>query len=120
MIVAKITPPAKRVIQDSPFTTKEFSGDIMVVKCKYLIGVTGTGQNDKVEFDVKFGNIKYESNPDGSQGNSIFEEIYSTRVMIDGASLSNWGTDDTIVYNIVAQKLGIQVVSTLQVDVPIQ
>lgn len=119
MLVAKINPPAKRFIQNSPFSVTEFSGEYMIAKCSKLpIGASTQSENDKVEFNIKFGNIKYETNLDGTNGPALFDQVYSTMLKIAGADLANWGTDDSYVYTLLAQKLNFQVVETFELDIP--
>jgi hypothetical protein len=53
MLVAKINPPAKRVIQTSPFTSQEILGEYMIVRCdRIVIGAVASTFNDKIEFEV--------------------------------------------------------------------
>lgn len=119
MLVAKINPPAKKFIQDTPFSVKEFLGEYMVAKCTKLpLGANSQSVNDKIEFTVKFGNIKYEPNLDGTPGSPLFELVYLANVNFKGDELSNWGTDDSIVYTILAQKFNFQVVETFELDIP--
>lgn len=119
MLVAKINPVCKRVIQTGPFTTQEFTGDSMVAQCRRLvIGAVGQSQNDDIEFEVRFGNVKYETNPDGTQGRPLFDKIWQQKVVFKAADLSNWGTDDSVVYAAIAQKIGFSIVSSQQLDIP--
>lgn len=116
MLVATVNPPAKKVIQQNPFTTTEYTGDKMIIKCdRYIIGASPT-TNDDARFDIRFGNIKYETNPDGSQGSPIFNILVTYSCSLTQEELATWGTDDTVIFNIVAQKVGFQVVSL--VDIP--
>ena len=92
MLVAKINPLAKRIVQTTPFSQTELTGEYMVA--------------------VRFGNVKYYQNPDGSNGDPLMDTVISARVTFTSAELSDWGTDDTIVYQKIAQKLGFTIVST--------
>ena len=117
MLVAKINPPAKRVVQKSPFTTQEFTAEYMIAKCnKLVIGAVPGSFNDKTEFAVKFGSIKYEKNPDGTDTKPLLEVVVTTNVNFTQAELSNWGTDDSVVYTLIAQKLGFEIISTEVMD----
>lgn len=119
MLVAKINPPAKRFIQDGPFSVKEFLGDHMIAKCvKLPIGASTQNENDKIEFTVKFGNIKYEPNLDGTPGTPLFDNVFNMNLKFSGSELANWGTDDSYVYTIIAQKLNFQIVETFALDLP--
>ena len=116
MLVVSINPPAKKTIQSTPFSSYKLTGDKMIVKCtRYVIGAS-SNTNDDSRFDVRFGNIKYEKNPDGSQGSPIFETIVNYSCSLTAQEVSTWGTDDNIIYNIIAQKLGFQVVSIDEVN----
>lgn len=112
MLVATINPPAKKVVQSTPFATTELSANRMVIKCtKLVIGGDSNFNGDKVNFDVRFGTIKYQQNPDGSDGNPYIEVLVHYNCSFLQSELSAWGTDDTIVFNIIAEKLGFQVTS---------
>ena len=81
----------------------------MIARCtKLVIGGDSANINNKIEFDVRFGNVYYETKPDGTQGRPMFH--YNTQ--FTQAELSDWGTDDSIIYQKIATKLGFQVVST--------
>ena len=112
MLVAKINPPAKRVMQVGPFSTQEFTGDCMIARCDRL----AIGTSDKIEFTIRFGNITYQKNIDGSDGRAMFDKVYQTRVEFTAAELATWGTDDSVVYDIIAQKMGFTVLSKFEVE----
>ncbi len=117
MLVATINPPAKKVIQPTPFSTQELTANQMIVKCtKLVIGGDPTSNADKVNFDVRFGTVKYQPALNGGQGDPYFEILVHYNTTLTQQELSGWGTDDTVVYGIIAQKLGFQV-TQLQ-DVP--
>jgi len=117
MLVAKINPPAKRVIQTSPFATDEFTAEYMVVKCTDLvIGGSSNSPTDEIKFNIKFGNLGHIKNPDGSVGRSKLDEILFTTITLTQQELSDWGTDDSIVFNKIAQKLGFSVISIQSIE----
>ena len=119
MLVAKINPPAKRVIQKTPFESKEFIGEYMIARCsKLVVGAMSSSFNDKIEFEVRFGSIKYEKNLDGSQGKPLFDKVTHHFVNFTHSELSNWGTDDSVVYSKIADKLGFNIVETILIDLP--
>lgn len=112
MLVATITPPAKKIVQTNPFgEIREYTGNKMIVKCTRLIIGASSSSNDDARFDIRFGNLKYEKNPDGSQGSPILDILASFSCNLTQAEMANWGTDDTVIYNILAQKLGFQVLT---------
>ena len=119
MLVAKINPPAKRVVQVTPFQSQEFLGEYMIAKCTRLsIGAIPSSFNDKIEFEVKFGAIKYETNLDGSQGKALLDAVTHTSIGFTHSELSNWGTDDSVVYTQIAEKLGFNIVELSTIDLP--
>lgn len=118
MLVSKINPPATKIMQNNPFATTTITGEYMTVVCtKYVIGAIPDSFNDDSVFLVKFGNIKYELKPDGSQGNPMLDIIVAHRLTMKQAELSTWNSDDTILHELVIQKLNsingsnIQIVS---------
>jgi len=119
MLVAKINPPAKRLIQVTAFQTQEFIGEYMVARCSRLVvGAMQGTPNDDIEFEVRFGNIKYERNLDGTNGQGLFDKVYRTKVSFTNSELANWGTDDSFVYTKIAEKLGFSIIETTLMDIP--
>jgi len=118
MLVAKINPPAKRIMQPTPFTSTEITGEYMAVKCTELIIGGGGSLSDKVRFSIKFGNLSNLLKPDGSVDRVKLDEILHTSIEFTQQELSDWGTDDLIIYNKIAQKFGFNIVSTEEVDIP--
>jgi ribosomal protein L27 len=117
MIVAKITPQAKKLIQVSPYKTEEITADYMVVIVqKFIVGSIVGSFNDDSIFEVHFGNIKYEKKPDGTQGNPMLDKVISQRLKLNSSDLANWGTDDSVVMDIVARKLGVTIVEKTVMD----
>ena len=117
MIVAKISPAAQKIIQKTPFEQEVLSGEYMIVQCnKYVIGSLEGTFNDENYFELKFGNIKYEQNPDGSNGKPMLDTIVSQRLKLTTPEVANWGTDDSVIFDIIAQKLGITIVELQTLD----
>ena len=113
MLVAKVNPPAKKILQVNPFQQTEITAEYMIAKCtKLVIGGSQGSLNDEIEFQVKFGNLKYEQNPDGSNKPPMLDVVLNTKVTFSQTELSDWGTDDTIVYGKIANKLGCNIEST--------
>jgi hypothetical protein len=117
MLVAKINPPAKKIVQDTPFSQTEVTAEYMIAKCTQLvIGASQGSLNNEVQFQVKFGNLKYEQNPDGSNKPAILDAVIVTRVIFTQQELSDWGTDDTIIYSKIANKLGFNILNTQVIE----
>ena len=117
MLAAKISPKAKKVVQVSPLETKEFTADYMAAKCTKLVIGGGSSFNDYTEFSLRFFNVKYDTNPDGSQGRAIMDLIMVHNVSFTQAELSSWGTDDSVVLDLLAQKLGFTILSKDTLDI---
>ena len=117
MLVAKISPAAKKIIQKTPFEQEVLTGEYMIVQCnRYVIGsVVGTF-NDENYFELKFGNIKYEQNPDGTDSKPMLDTIVSQRLKLTTPEVESWGTDDSVVFDIIAQKLGVTIVELQTLD----
>jgi hypothetical protein len=112
MLVAKINPPAKKIVQATPFTSTELTADQMIVKCTQLVIGGAAGSNsDSIKFEVRFGKVEYEKNPDGSNGNAIFNILLMHQPTLTQQELATWGTDDTVIFTLIAQKLGINIIS---------
>lgn len=112
MLVATINPPAKKLAQATPFSTTELTANQMMIRCTSLvIGGGGQSNSELIKFDVRFGTVEYQQNPDGSQGNALFNILVIYNATFTQAELSDWGTDDSVIFNKIAQKLGFNIVS---------
>ena len=110
MIVAKISPAATKIIQTSPFEQTTLSGEYMIVSvAKYVIGSLEGTHNDANIFEVKFGNIKYEQNPDGTQSRPMLDTIITHRLKMTTPEVEGWGHDDSALIDIIAAKLNLSV-----------
>ena len=117
MLVAKISPAAKKIIQKTPFEQEVLSGEYMIVQCnKYVVGSLVGTFNDENYFELKFGNIKYEQNPDGTNGKPMLDTIVSQRLKLTTPEVETWGTDDSVLFDIIAKKLGITIVELQTLD----
>lgn len=117
MLAAKISPKAKKVMQVSPLETKEFTADYMSAKCTRLVIGGGSGNNSRTEFSLRFFNVKYDTNPDGSQGRALMDIVMVHNVSFSESELASWGTDDSVVLDLIAQKLGFQIISKETIDI---
>ena len=116
MLVSKITPAAKKIIQVNPFEQKTIEGDMMIVNVqKYVVGsLDGTFNDDNV-FEVKFGKIKQETKPDGTT-KDLFDSVIIQRVKMTTQEVATWGLDDHILHQLIVDKInengaGISIVS---------
>lgn len=96
MMYSQITPAAEKTTQVTPFSAITESANLMsAVARPYILGAT------KVNFQVTFGNGTITDNQV-----SNFAELLSTNVILTSDELSNWGTDDSVVLEAIATKLG--------------
>lgn len=114
MLLAKINPAASFTSQDGPFAqptviTAEY---LTALARPYVAGATQTN------FEVQFGT--YTAGTEASEGIPAqlgkFNRIESSRVVLTAEELTSWGTDDSVLLNTIASKLGTSVVETVVVE----
>ena len=107
MLVAKISPTAKLVVQPTPFESTVIEADYMTALARpYTLGAT------KVNFEVVYGNI-VESPVHGSDVLvRQFKSVTNSQLVLEGPELSSWGIDDSVVLVAIAEKVGTTVVET--------
>ena len=111
MLLAKISPAAKQIVQTSPFESSEISAEYMSALARpYALG------SSKVNFEVVFGNLVESPKPGSEETSQQFVRVTSSQLTLEGEELASWGTDDSVVLEVIAAKLGTSVVSTLVVD----
>jgi hypothetical protein len=105
MLIAEITPAAKKVVGNDPFnlTTQDLSF-MSVIARPYVAGAS------KVNFQVNYGEMVTNGE------NKSFIQGNSSRVELTSEELSNWGTDDSVLFSIIASKLNLTIVRTHEVN----
>lgn len=107
MNLAKINPTLKKTTQISLFETTTKEADYMsIIANNYAIG------GDKVSFVVKFGVLNLES----SNAFDKFQILLRHEVVLTKDEIADWGTDDTIIFGKIAEKLGIEIVEIIEED----
>ena len=105
MLLGKLSSPAVKVFQSGPFNTTTVNAEYMVVYAQdYAIGASF------VLFDVRFGNIIIEDEKER------FDDIMRHTIRITDEELSTWGTDDGVLLDIVADKLGNSITEKITKD----
>ena len=102
MLLGKLQTPATKVYQIDPFTTQTATAEYMVVSTtQYVIG------SEKVSFQLRFCNIIEE--------NDIERLDVVNRLHIDltQEELLTWGTDDSILLDIIAEKINNSIVEKI-------
>ena len=114
MLLAKINPAATFTSQDGPFAQPT------VITAEYLTAlarpyVAGAAQTN---FEVVFGN--YTPAVEASEGVQAqpaqFIRVQSSQVVLSAEELASWGTDDSVLLDAIASKLGTSVVETVVVE----
>lgn len=106
MLVSRINPPARKVVEVTPFssTTQDLSYMTAIAR-PYAPGAEVTN------FQVQFGTLV--TNEEGVV-QSFFNQL-NTQVSLTKEELSSWGTDDDVLLTIVANKLGVTATEFIEV-----
>lgn len=100
MLYAKISPEAEVTKQISPFQLETIFCDyVSIIALNYTIGYPTT------KFNVMYGNII----------EGAFNCNLGTEVELTAEELSTWGTDDSVLFTIVGQKVGFSVVEIINI-----
>lgn len=120
MLLAKISPAATFTSQSGPFAqTETTTADYLTALARpYLVGATQTN------FEVLFGTYTAAvAGVEASEGVEAvqaqpakFNHIQSSQVTLTSEELSSWGTDDAVLLNAIASKIGTSVLSTTTID----
>jgi len=102
MLFGKISPAAQSVSQESPFLTTTKTCDFMTAIARpYALGAS------EVNFQIVYGTGTIN-------GSSLenFQNLINGEVTLTSAELASWGTDDSLVLGVIAQKIGTTVEAT--------
>jgi hypothetical protein len=104
MILAKISPHASIVKQSTPFDHVTEIAEYMTVYASPYIP-----NADVNAFIVQFGNIPVPV--DGEPAPPPFVSLYAMNIDLTSAELNSWGTDDRALFEIVAEKINVEIIS---------
>ena len=108
MLYAKISPAAQLVTQNGPFGTTTKSAEYVAISAlDYSLGA------NPVNLIVQYGEPIFN----GEQF-LFFNPIIRQRLELTSEQLATWGTDDSVVFNIVAQNQGFEIVELLTTPPP--
>jgi hypothetical protein len=103
MLLGKLATPATKVIQNGIFDTTTVTADYMVVSIqRFIIGF------DEIALELRFGNVITES------GEERFDIVLRQNLKMTSEELSTWGTDDSVLLDLVAAKLGATITEKVQ------
>jgi hypothetical protein len=106
MLLGKLATPAQKVVQNGAFSTTIINAEYMVVSTqRYVIG------EEKTLFELRFGNVITEN------GQERFDIVLRQDLEMTAEELANWGTDDAVLLDIIAAKLGASVTEKVVKDV---
>jgi hypothetical protein len=103
MLLAQISPKISKVVQTGGRTVLKTIEYYKVSVGSYTIGYP------IVTFTVDFGNVIKSGNT------NVFESDYKQTVQVMSSNLSTWGTDDTVLFQILANILNISVSNFLDI-----
>lgn len=105
MLYAKINPPAKTIEQNSMFSGTIKNVEYMSANVRpYSIGSL------TYNFEVIFGDITYINNVPS------FKRILSKNILLTSNDISIWGTDDTVILQILASKLELSIIEYVTIN----
>jgi hypothetical protein len=103
MLYAKISPAAKLVTQDGPFKTITTSAEYVAISAMdYSLG------DNPIALMVQYGEPVFQG-----EKFLFFNAIIRQRLELTPEQLATWGTDDSVVFDIVAQDQNFEIVELL-------
>lgn len=106
MLLGKLNSPVVRVYQISLLESKNESAEYVIVAANnFLIG------GESVTFDIRFGNLVVEN------GEERFDPLIRESVVLPISDLSSWGTDDSVLLDIISAKFGKSISEKIQKDI---
>ena len=120
MLIAKISPAASFTAQSGPFAQPEtITADYLTAFARpYVAGAA------KTNFEVQFGTYTPAvqaveasgSTPAVQAEPARFNAIQSSQTTLTAEELADWGTDDSVLLEAIAIKLGTEVVETAVIE----
>lgn len=105
MLLGKLAAPAVKVYQNGVFGSTTATADYVIVSTRtFVIG------EDKVSFDLRFGNVITENEK------QRFDSVLRENIELTSDELSTWGTDDSVLFDIIAAKLGTSITEKVTID----
>ena len=107
MLLGKLSKAAEKVYKTTPFTTEIVTAEyISVTAQKFVIGAKD------VSFELRFGKLVLDEAGKPKE----FEVVIRDSAKLTSEELSTWGTDDSIVLDLVAAKLGVTILEKVETD----
>ena len=107
MLIAKINPPAVKGVEVSPFSSTTINLEYMTAVARpYVPGTSSTN------FQVQFGTVGLDENNVAIS----FNNELNSQLTMTSEELITWGTNDDVLLDLIAAKLGVSVLEII--DVP--
>lgn len=107
VLLAKINPAAEVPVMTSPFQYEVKVADyITAVADQYRLGAS------QATFNIRYGSVTL----DEAGEIKSFETLLTDRIVLEGADIADWGTDDSIVLTKICEKLGTEAVEFVEVN----
>ena len=107
MLLGKLSKAAEKVYKTTPFTTEIVTAEYMSVSTqKFVLGAKD------VSFELRFGKLVLDEAGKPKE----FEVVIRDSAKLTSEELSTWGTDDSIVLDLVAAKLGVTILEKVETD----
>jgi hypothetical protein len=105
MLLGKLATPATKVIQEGFFNSTTISSEYLIAGTQiFIIG------EDYTTFQIRFGNIITEN------GEERFDIVLRDVIKMTSEELSTWGTDDSVVLDLIANKIGTTITEKIVKD----
>lgn len=105
MLLGKLATPATKVYQNGAFDSAVATAEYMVVSTeRFVIG------EDETSFELRFGNVITENEQER------FDIILRESITIRSEALATWGTDDSVLLDLIAVRLGTTIVEKIVKD----
>ena len=99
MIIAKLTQPVEKIYQGQGLETITVEAQYLAAQVdNYVMGQL------KTQFYYKIGKVEF----DGQNNPITFDPVIRGYVVVDAADLENWGTDDFVALQAVANALSVE------------
>lgn len=108
MLYAKISPAAQVVTQDGPFNTTVQTADLVTATAQdYTMGIS------KMNFILTFGSPVY----DKDEKLLGIKPLVGDTLTLTKEELADWGTDDSYILNLAAQKKNFTILEFIKVEI---
>ena len=106
MLIAKINPPAIKIVETTPFNSTTKNLDYMSAAARpYVAGASITN------FQLQFGTIEID------ETDTIkYYKDSSSQLSMTSEELNTWGTNDETLLRLIATKLGVSVIEVISIN----